>query len=85
MRYETELRTTAIYSGDRSILKKHIDRAGQWNVRIVLPDEEKAPEVKTPEVTPKQEQSGQVESTQPMEAEVPETETSHEREAGIYC
>ena len=51
VRYETELRTTAIYSGDRSILKKHIDRAGQSNVRIVLPDEEKAEEVKKGETS----------------------------------
>ncbi len=51
VRYETELRTTAIYSGDRSILKKHIDRAGQSNVRIVLPDEEKAEEVKKEETS----------------------------------
>ncbi|OFY48834.1 MAG: hypothetical protein A2W85_14260 [Bacteroidetes bacterium GWF2_41_31] len=51
VRYETELRTTAVYSGDRSILKKHIDRAGQSNVRIVLPDEEKAEEVKKAETS----------------------------------
>ncbi|PKP31963.1 MAG: hypothetical protein CVT99_07075 [Bacteroidetes bacterium HGW-Bacteroidetes-16] len=51
VRYETELRTTAIYSGDRSILKKHIDRAGQSNVRIVLPDEEKAEEIKKEETS----------------------------------
>lgn len=40
VRYETDLRTTAIYSGNRGILKKHIDRVGQSNVRIILPDEE---------------------------------------------
>jgi len=51
VRYETELRTTAIYSGNRSILKKHIDRAGQSNVRIILPDEELKEEVK-PEPKP---------------------------------
>jgi len=46
VRYETELRTTAIYTGNRSILKKHIDRVGQSNVRIILPDEELKEEVK---------------------------------------
>ena len=43
VRYESELRTTAIYAGDRGMLKKHIDRAGEQNVRIVLPDEEAHP------------------------------------------
>lgn len=40
VRYETDLRTTAIYTADRGMLKKHIDRVGQSNVRIILPDEE---------------------------------------------
>ncbi len=40
VRYETDLRTTAIYSADRGMLKKHIDRVGLSNVRIILPDEE---------------------------------------------
>ncbi|MDP2722673.1 MAG: hypothetical protein Q8O72_07950 [Bacteroidales bacterium] len=76
VRYETELRTTAIYSGDRSILKKHIDRAGEWNVRIVLPDEEKTPEVKAPGVAPKMDEPVRGETAQPLEAGVPEIETS---------
>ena len=38
VRYETDLKTTAIYAGDRAVLKKHIDRVGDMNVRIVLPD-----------------------------------------------
>ena len=45
VRYETELRTTAIYSGSRNVLKKHIDRVGLSSVRIVLPDEGKQDEV----------------------------------------
>ena len=38
--YDAELKTTAIYAGNRRILKKHIDRLNASSVRIVLPDEE---------------------------------------------
>ena len=38
--YDAELKTTAVYTGNRRILKKHIDRLNQSSVRIVLPDEE---------------------------------------------
>lgn len=37
--YDAELKTTAVYAGNRSILKKHIDRMNDDSVRIVLPDE----------------------------------------------
>ena len=39
VRYETELRTTAVYAGNRSILRKRIYRTGETKTRIVLPDE----------------------------------------------
>ncbi len=44
--YDAELKTTAIYSGSRRILKKQIDRLNHSAVRIVLPDEaaKKGPE-----------------------------------------
>ncbi len=38
--YDAELKTTAIYAGNRRVLKKHIDRLNNSSVRIVLPDEE---------------------------------------------
>jgi len=38
--YDAELKTTAVYAGNRRSLKKHIDRLNQSSVRIVLPDEE---------------------------------------------
>lgn len=37
--YDAELKSTAIYVGSRSMLKKHIDRLNDDSVRIVLPDE----------------------------------------------
>ncbi len=37
--YNTELKTTAIFAGDRYVLKKHIDRLNVSNEKIVLPDE----------------------------------------------
>jgi 3-phenylpropionate/cinnamic acid dioxygenase small subunit len=39
IRYETELKTTAVYAGDRGILRKRIYRIGERGTRIVLPDE----------------------------------------------
>ena len=39
IRYETELRTTAVYAGDRGVLRKRIYRTGDERTRIVLPDE----------------------------------------------
>jgi len=83
VRYETELRTTAIYSGDRSILKKHIDRAGQSNVRIVLPDEEKAEEVKKEETSLPIKDSvmtEMVDKITPPEPEEPKTSTLQREE-----
>ncbi len=38
--YDAELRTTAIYAGNRRILKKHIDRLNDSSIQIVLPDED---------------------------------------------
>ncbi len=38
--YDAELKTTAVYAGNRRILKKHLDRLNETSVRIVLPDEE---------------------------------------------
>ena len=46
--YNAELKTTAVYAGNRRVLKKHIDRLNVSSVRIVLPDEDagKRPEAK---------------------------------------
>ena len=41
--YDAELKTTAVFAGNRRILKKHIDRLSDEPVRIVLPDEEEMP------------------------------------------
>ncbi len=38
--HDAELKITAVYAGNRRILKKHIDRLNLSSVRIVLPDEE---------------------------------------------
>lgn len=39
IRYETELKMSAIFAGDRYMLRKHIDRLNITNQKIVLPDE----------------------------------------------
>ncbi len=39
--FESDLKTTAIFSGSRKILKRHIDRLSKEKTRIFLPDEEK--------------------------------------------
>jgi len=46
--YNAELKTTAVYVGNRRILKKHIDRLNASSVQVVLPDEDagKRPETK---------------------------------------
>ncbi len=56
--YDAELKTTAIYAGNRRILKKHIDRLNNSTVRIVLPDEQ--PAEKPPPEEPKPAVSGKV-------------------------
>lgn len=38
--YDSELKTTAIYAGNRSILKRHIDRVGKSKIRIVVDKED---------------------------------------------
>ena len=39
IRYENELRTTAIYAGNRGVLRKHVNQIGKNENFIVLPDE----------------------------------------------
>ena len=38
--YESELKTTAIYTGNRGVLRKHINQRGKKEDLIVLPDEQ---------------------------------------------
>ena len=40
IRYDAELKTTAVYVNSRRILKSHIDKLNTKNVEVVLPDEE---------------------------------------------
>ncbi len=40
IRYDSELKTTAVYASNRGILRKHIDRFSTENNKVVLPDEE---------------------------------------------
>lgn len=40
IRYDSELKTTAVYASNRGVLRKHIDRFNTENNKIVLPDEE---------------------------------------------
>ncbi len=40
IKYDSELKTTAVYVSSRRILKKHINRLVEDNVKTVLPDEE---------------------------------------------
>ena len=40
IRYDSELKTTAVYVSNRGLLKKHIDRLNSEDVKVVLPDEE---------------------------------------------
>ncbi len=55
--FETELKTTAVFAGDRYMLKKHIDRINHANVKIVLHDEykEEVEETDSEPVKPKEE------------------------------
>ncbi len=50
IKYDSELRTTAVYVSSRSLLRKHIDRINNDNSKVVLPDEEET-ESTTPEDT----------------------------------
>lgn len=68
--YDAELKMTAIYAGNRRILKKHIDRLSDEPVRIVLPDEE-APEETEKSHSDKTRQQGE---------KKPETETADKKE-----
>ncbi len=40
IRYDSELRTTAVYVCNRGVLKKHLDRVANADTKVVLPDEE---------------------------------------------
>lgn len=40
IKYDSELKTTAVYVSSRRILKKHIDRISVEDAKVVLPDEE---------------------------------------------
>ena len=40
IKYDSELKTTAVYVSSRRILKKHIDRLSVGEEKVVLPDEE---------------------------------------------
>ncbi len=42
IRYDSELKTTAVYVNNRGILRKNIDNFNTDDVRVVLPDEEPA-------------------------------------------
>jgi len=56
IRYESELRSTAIYVGNRGILRKHVHQIGKKEDFIVLPDEHvEEVVVKTTEAKEKQE------------------------------
>jgi tetratricopeptide (TPR) repeat protein len=65
IRYETELTTTAVYAGDRSILRKRIYQIGEQKAQVVLPDEHI--ETETEEQVTKIE----AEETKPTEEPVP--------------
>ena len=75
--YDAELKTTAVYAGNRRILKKHIDRLNDASVRIVLPDEEvTAPvEKETPPPEEKQEPHAPVNQRKITPAGKPEDES----------
>jgi tetratricopeptide (TPR) repeat protein len=80
--YDAELKTTAIYAGNRRVLKKHIDRLNQTPVRTVLPDEEveQKPEVKPVPKVDKQ----KPEKEKPAEKETPSDETPTHTESRSY-
>ena len=40
IRYDAELKTTAVYVNNRGLLKKHIDKLNTKNVEVILPDED---------------------------------------------
>ncbi len=40
IRYDAELKTTAVYVNNRRLLKKHIDKLNTKNVEVILPDED---------------------------------------------
>jgi tetratricopeptide (TPR) repeat protein len=49
IRYNSELKLTAVYAGCRNILKKHIDRAGKERVRIDYTKEQEKEKKREPE------------------------------------
>ena len=40
IKYDAELKTTAVYVSNRRLLKKHIDKLNTKNANVILPDEE---------------------------------------------
>jgi len=43
IRYDSGLKATAIYAGNRSVLKRHIDRASEWKEKASVRDMETVP------------------------------------------
>ena len=66
IKYHSVLKTTAVYAGNRNILKKHIDRAGKERVTIIF-DKEKQTEnnATPPNDIPAQEKTEQQKETAP--------------------
>ncbi len=78
IRYNSELKVTAIYAGSRNILKKHIDRAGKERVLISFEKEKQEKETTTAEKTPAPETPMPEETATPSSAETKtEAENNH--------
>ncbi len=80
IRYDAELKTTAIYAGDRGILKKHIDRMAAIKAEAVIEPENTPPVADQEEASPAANQAEtkiQAKETPHIEYEVPETKTSN--------
>ncbi len=65
IRYDSELKTTAVYVNNRGILRKHIDRLSTKSIKVVLPDEE-IPEPKD-QIKEKDSRKEKIEKVKPKE------------------
>jgi len=78
--YDAELKTTAIYAGNRNILKKHIDRIERVKFEsVVEPEPEQEQEVSEANPADKTETTGKAEA--PIEYETPDGTATNERES----
>jgi hypothetical protein len=78
VRFDSELKSTAIYVSNRGLLRKHIDRLNISQEKVVLPDEEVIPKkqaVDKHKVSEQQEYSNTVQKDEPIQSIEDEAES----------